>query len=105
MKIPSSSTGLTGEKVEEFIAAGNDIAVPIPRLVGEVSDVFPPLQRVAGGALFISESVQVRITCTNVDQCSADYLHLGVSGEQESMGGIWALCQGNGGRGCSAVGS
>src|SRR5258705_1777866 len=29
---------------------------------------------------------------------SAYCLHLGVSEEQESMGGIWALCQGNGGR-------
>ena len=68
MKISSSSTGLTREQVEEILAAGNDIAVPILKLVGEISGAFPPLRSVAGGALFLSESVQVRIIIrTNVD--------------------------------------
>lgn len=59
-KMPPSSTGLTKEKVKEFLAGGNDIAIPILSLVKEVSGVFPPLQSAAAGALFIAENVKVR---------------------------------------------
>jgi len=60
--------------------AGNDIAVPILELVNEVSGVFPPLRAAAGGALFIVKSVKVRNVHTKADQCSVDYLYVGVSG-------------------------
>ena len=50
---------LTRKKIEEILATGNDIAVPILTLVNEFSGVFPPLQLAAGGALFIAEKVKV----------------------------------------------
>lgn len=58
LKMPSSSAGLTKEKVEGFLATG--IAIPILSLVKEAPGVFPPLLSAAGGALFIAESVKVR---------------------------------------------
>lgn len=60
------SSALTRKRIEEFLAAGNDIAVPILTLVKEFSGAFPPLQYAAGGALGIAEKVKVsglRLKC------------------------------------------
>src|SRR5260370_30338818 len=50
---------LTKEKINEFLAAGNDIAIPILSLVKDTSGAFPPLQLAAKGALFIATNVKV----------------------------------------------
>src|SRR6266436_2372171 len=50
---------LTKEKINEFLAAGNDIAIPILSLVKDASGAFPPLQYAAIGALFIATNVKV----------------------------------------------
>ena len=50
---------LTKEKINEFLAAGNDIAIPILSLVKDASGAFPPLQLAATGALFIATNVKV----------------------------------------------
>src|SRR5258708_3877326 len=47
------------EKINEFLAAGNDIAIPILSLVKDASGAFPPLQLAATGALFIMTYVKV----------------------------------------------
>ncbi len=50
---------LTKDKVTEFLAAGNDIAIPILSLVKDASGAFPPLQLAATAALFIASNVKV----------------------------------------------
>src|SRR5258708_12493062 len=50
---------LTKEKINEFLAAGNDIAIPILSLVKDASGAFPPLHIAATGALFIATNVKV----------------------------------------------
>ena len=85
---------LTRQKVEEFLATGNDIAVPILTLVKEVSGIFPPLQSAAGGALFIAEKVKVSTMHPGPVDIYPEYL--GVSGEQSGLGGIWDLHKGDG---------
>src|SRR5260370_26643928 len=50
---------ITMDKIKKFLAAGNDIAIPILSLVKDNSGAFPPLQLAATGALFIATSVKV----------------------------------------------
>ena len=50
---------LTKQKIEEFLAAGNDIAIPILSLVKDTSGALPPLQYAAAGALFLATNVKV----------------------------------------------
>ena len=50
---------LTKDKIKEFLAAGNDIAIPILSLVKDGSGALPPLQLAATGALFIASSIKV----------------------------------------------
>ena len=50
---------LTKKKVNEFLAAGNDIAIPVLSLVADASGAFPPLQSAAKGALFIANNLKV----------------------------------------------
>jgi hypothetical protein len=54
---------LTKKNIKEFLAAGNDIAIPILSLVNDFSGAFPPLQFAAAGALSIASNVKV----SNVD--------------------------------------
>src|SRR5258708_36025653 len=49
---------LTKKKIKEFLAAGNDIAIPVLSLVRDTSGSFPPLHFVATGALFIASNVK-----------------------------------------------
>ncbi len=50
---------LMKEKINEFLATGNDITVPILSLVKDASSAFPPIQLAATGALFIVTNVKV----------------------------------------------
>ena len=50
---------ITKDKIKKFLAAGNDIAIPILSLVKDASGAFPPLQLAAIGALFIATNVKV----------------------------------------------
>src|SRR5258705_9780710 len=50
---------ITKDKIKKFLAAGNDIAIPILSLVKDTSGAFPPLQLAATGALFIATNVKV----------------------------------------------
>jgi len=50
---------ITKDKIKKFLAAGNDIAIPILSLVKDASGAFPPLQLAATGALFIATNVKV----------------------------------------------
>ncbi len=50
---------ITKDKIQKFLAAGNDIAIPILSLVKDASGAFPPLQLAATGALFIATNVKV----------------------------------------------
>src|SRR6266436_2962690 len=52
---------ITKDKIKKFLAAGNDIAIPILSLVKDASGAFPPLQLAATGALFIATNVKVSI--------------------------------------------
>ena len=54
---------LTKKRIEEILATGNDIAIPILSLVNDLTGVFPPLQCAAAGALFIASNAKV----SNVD--------------------------------------
>ena len=72
---------LISKKIEEILAAGNDIAVPILTLVKDFSGIFPPLQLAAGGALFIAERVKVSSMHPHVD----NYLHCIPRGFERTM--------------------
>ncbi len=53
----------TKKKIEEFLAAGNDIAIPVLSLVKDASGALPPLHYAAIGALFIASNVKVSSVC------------------------------------------
>ena len=60
---------LTKKNIKEFLAAGNDIAIPILSLVKDTSFAFPPLHYAAAGALFIASNVKVSNIHPNYDRC------------------------------------
>ena len=51
----------TRKKIEEFLDAGNEIAIPILSLVKDASGAFPPLHYAAVGALCIATNVKVSV--------------------------------------------
>ena len=56
------------KKIEEFLAAGNDIAIPILSLVKDTSIAFAPLHYAAVGALFIASNLKVNSVHPNDDR-------------------------------------
>ena len=60
---------LTKKNIKQFLAAGNDIAIPILSLVQDTSFAFPPLHYAAAGALFIASNVRVSNIHPNYDRC------------------------------------
>jgi len=78
---------LTKEKINEFLAAGNDITVPILSLVKYASSTFPPIQLAATGALFIVTNVKVLSSIH--PKCQSTYLltvHIRASGRARKSG-------------------
>src|SRR5258708_3755542 len=65
---PASSTSrrlgktpiFTKKKIKAFLAAGNDIAIPILTVVKNTTGIFPPIRLAADVALFIANNVKVR---------------------------------------------
>ncbi len=47
------------KKIQGFLAAGGDIAIPILSLVKDTSGAFPPLYYAATGVFFIADTVKV----------------------------------------------
>ena len=68
---------ITKDKIKKFLAAGNDIAIPILSLVKDTSGAFPPLQLAATGALFIATNVKV-------SSVSAHRLYKGIRENKEN---------------------
>ena len=60
---------LTKKNIKEFLATGNDIAIPILSLVNDFSGAFPPLQYAAAGALCIASNIKVSIVDPSDDRC------------------------------------
>ena len=78
---------LTKDKINEFLAARNDIAIPILSLMKDGPDAFPLLQLAATGALFIVTNVKVLSSIH--PKCQSTYLltvHIRASGRARKSG-------------------
>ncbi len=60
---------LTKKKLEQFLAAGNDIAIPVLSLVKDTVGAFPPMYYAAVGALFIANTLKASSVDPSADQC------------------------------------
>src|SRR5258708_2515859 len=77
---------LTKKKVKEFLAAGNDIAIPVLSLVKEASGAFPPLQYAAIGALLIASNVKVSSVEPKRQSTVLLIVHIRASGRARKSG-------------------
>ncbi|KAF8341238.1 uncharacterized protein EI90DRAFT_3285436 [Cantharellus anzutake] len=59
MSLRQKAEGLR-RKIDEIIAAGGDMAIPILTAINVAADMCPPLKSATGGALFIISEVQVK---------------------------------------------
>src|SRR5258708_17568874 len=94
----------TKKKIEEFLTAGNDIAIPVLSLVKDASAPFPPLYYAATGALFIASNVKVSSLYPKRQSTFLLTVQQGLPREQERVGRVQPIYHGDGWRNCITMG-
>ena len=74
------------DKIKKFLAAGNDIAIPILLLVKDNSGAFPPLKLATTGALFIATNVKVSSVYPKCQSMFLLTVHIRASGRTRKTG-------------------